>query len=301
MSNALDLSKNGKGSELMSNTLILEKKRKRLRARLSFSILEGLGVLIIILVFFLPIFWIVITAFKPENEVYTTSVFFKPTLANFKTVFSPGFNVGKYYSNSIIVVAVTLLITIPVSILASYSLSRFRIPGKQIFMFAILATQFIPMIVNVIPYFIMFRNWGLLDTTTALIIVNLGQTIPYAIWLIKGFIDRIPPDMEEAATIDGAGKFQVIWHVLLPLVKPGIITATVFCFVTIWNEFMFALVLTNQDAVTLPVALQFFNGEKGVLWNQMSAAGILFVLPTIILMIIVRKQFILGMTSGGVK
>jgi multiple sugar transport system permease protein len=301
MSNTLDLSKNEKGSELMSNTLILEKNRKRLRARLPFSILEGLGVLIIILVFFLPIFWIVITAFKPENEVYTTSVFFKPTLANFKTVFSPAFNVGKYYSNSIIVVAVTLLITIPVSILASYSLSRFRIPGKQIFMFAILATQFIPMIVNVIPYFIMFRNWGLLDTTTALIIVNLGQTIPYAIWLIKGFIDRIPPDMEEAATIDGAGRFQVIWHVLLPLVKPGIITATVFCFVTIWNEFMFALVLTNQDAVTLPVALQFFNGEKGVLWNQMSAAGILFVLPTIILMIIVRKQFILGMTSGGVK
>jgi multiple sugar transport system permease protein len=301
MSNALDLSKNEKGSELMSNTLILEKNRKRLRARLPFSILEGLGVLIIILVFFLPIFWIVITAFKPENEVYTTSVFFKPTLENFKTVFSPAFNVGKYYSNSIIVVAVTLLITIPVSILASYSLSRFRIPGKQIFMFAILATQFIPMIVNVIPYFIMFRNWGLLDTTTALIIVNLGQTIPYAIWLIKGFIDRIPPDMEEAATIDGAGRFQVIWHVLLPLVKPGIITATVFCFVTIWNEFMFALVLTNQDAVTLPVALQFFNGEKGVLWNQMSAAGILFVLPTIILMIIVRKQFILGMTSGGVK
>jgi ABC-type glycerol-3-phosphate transport system permease component len=301
MSNTYDLSKNEKGSELMSQTLIIEKNQKRLTSRTLFSILEGFGVILIILFFFLPIFWIIITAFKPENAVYTTSIIFKPTLDNFKTLFSSSFNLREYYSNSTIVVVVTLLITIPVSILAAYSLSRFQIPGKQMFMFAILATQFIPMIVNVIPYFIMFRNWGLLDTTSALIIVNVGQTIPYAIWLIKGFIDRIPRDMEEAATIDGAGRLRVIWHVLLPLVKPGIITATVFCFVTIWNEFMFALVLTNQDAVTLPVALQFFNGEKGVMWNQMSAAGILFVLPTIILMIIVRKQFILGMTSGGVK
>jgi ABC-type glycerol-3-phosphate transport system permease component len=147
----------------------------------------------------------------------------------------------------------------------------------------------------------MFRDWGILDTPLALIIVNLGHTIPYAIWLTKGFIDRIPVDMEEAATIDGANRLQVLWHILLPLAKPGIITATVFCFVIIWNEFMFALVLTQQNAVTLPVALSFFNGEKGVLWNEMAAAGMIFVLPTVIFMMLVRKQFILGMTSGGVK
>jgi multiple sugar transport system permease protein len=297
MSSALDLSKKESKSELLTEPLSLNKKNNKVSFA---SIFEGFGVILVAVFLFLPIFWIAITAFKPEQEVYTTSIFFQATLDNFKTVFSQS-NIGKYYYNSTIVVFVTLLITMPVSILAAYSLSRFKIPGKQLFLFAILATQFIPLIVNVIPYFIMFRNWGLLDTTLALIIVNLGHTIPYGIWLLKGFIDKIPQDMEEAATIDGANRLQVIWHVLIPLAKPGIITATVFCFVITWNEFMFALVLTTQEAVTLPVALSFFNGEKGVLWNQMAAAGIIFVLPTIIFMLIVRKQFILGMTSGGVK
>lgn len=297
MSSTLDISKKDQKSNIVKDAMVINKKNKRFSIA---SALENLGVILVVIFLFLPIFWIALTAFKPEQEVYTTSIFFQATLDNFRTVFSSS-NLGKFYSNSIIVVAVTLLITMPVSILASYSLSRFKIPGKQIFMFAILATQFIPLIVNVIPYFVMFRNWGMLDTILALIIVNLGHTIPYAIWLTKGFIDRIPRDMEEAATIDGANRLQVIWHVLLPLAKPGIITATVFCFVITWNEFMFALILTNQNAVTLPVALSFFNGEKGVLWNQMAAAGIIFVLPTIIFMLIVRKQFILGMTSGGVK
>lgn len=298
MSSAIDIRKKEEKTEILSEPLVRRKRRKRISA---YSIFEHLGVALVVIFFFLPIFWIILTAFKPEQEVYTTSIFFQATLENFKTVFNSSFNLGKYYSNSIVVVVATLLITMPVSILAAYSLSRFKIPGKQILMFTILATQFIPLIVNLIPYFIMFRNWGLLDTTIVLIIVNLGHTIPYAIWLIKGFIDRIPKDMEEAATIDGASRLQVIWHVLLPLAKPGIITATVFCFVITWNEFMFALILTNQNAVTLPVALSFFNGEKGVLWNQMAAAGMIFVLPTVIFMLIVRKQFILGMTSGGVK
>jgi ABC-type glycerol-3-phosphate transport system permease component len=275
--------------------------KKNMNTKKVMSILEFLCVILVVIFLFLPIFWIALTAFKPEAEVYTASIFFQATLDNFRTVFGSSFNLGKYYTNSLIVVVVTLFITIPVSVLASYSLSRFQMRGKQLFLFAILATQFIPLIVNVIPFFTMFRDWGILDTSLALIIVNLGHTIPYAIWLTKGFIDRIPVDMEEAATIDGANRLQVLWHILLPLAKPGIITATVFCFVIIWNEFMFALVLTQQKAVTLPVALSFFNGEEGVLWNEMAAAGIIFVLPTVIFMMLVRKQFILGMTSGGVK
>lgn len=282
------------------NPLLFEKTKKKQSMKLG-SLLEIIGVILVCAFLFLPILWILITAFKPEAEAYTTSILFQPTFDNFTNLFSSSFNLGKYYSNSLVVVAVTLFITVPVSVLASYSLSRFRIPGKQLFLFAILATQFIPLIVNVIPFFTMFRDWGMLDTSLALIIVNLGHTIPYAIWLTKGFIDRIPVDMEEAATIDGANRLQVLWHILLPLAKPGIITATVFCFVITWNEFMFALILTQQDAVTLPVALSFFNGEKGVLWNEMAAAGIIFVLPTVVLMMIVRKQFILGMTSGSVK
>ncbi|MCS0542542.1 carbohydrate ABC transporter permease, partial [Aeromonas veronii] len=225
------------------NPLVFQKTKKKQSMKLGF-LLEIIGVILVCAFLFLPILWILITAFKPEAEAYTTSILFQPTFDNFTNLFTSSFNLGKYYSNSLVVVAVTLFITVPVSVLASYSLSRFRIPGKQLFLFAILATQFIPLIVNVIPFFTMFRDWGMLDTSLALIIVNLGHTIPYAIWLTKGFIDRIPVDMEEAATIDGANRLQVLWHILLPLAKPGIITATVFCFVITWNEFMFALILT---------------------------------------------------------
>lgn len=269
--------------------------------RSSFSVFEFVCVLLVVGFLFLPIIWILLTAFKSGGDVYSLNVIFEPTLDNFKAVFSSSYEFSAYYMNSLIVVGVALIITLPVSILAAYSLSRFPVRGKQLLLFAILATQFIPLIVNVIPFFIIFREWGILDTTVALIIVNLGHTIPYAIWLIKGFMDSIPKSMEEAASIDGASKMEVIWHVVLPMAKPGIITATVFCFVIVWNEFMFALILTNQKAITLPVALSYFIGENGVIWNEMAAAGVLYVIPTIIFMLIVRKQFIKGMSAGAIK
>src|SRR5699024_3487000 len=186
--------------ELMKNTNGSEVAVKK---RVS-SFIEFICVLLVVTFLFFPILWILLTAFKSGSDVYSISLLFEPTLDNFKAVFSPQYDFGNYYMNSLIVVFFTLLITLPVSILAAYSISRFAIQGKAILMFAILSTQFIPLIVNVIPFFVIFRNWGILDTTVALIIVNLGHTIPYGIWLIKGFMDSIPKSMEEAASIDGA-------------------------------------------------------------------------------------------------
>ncbi|WP_419892996.1 carbohydrate ABC transporter permease [Oceanobacillus kimchii] len=271
------------------------------RKKMFSSIAELLGVLLVVTFLFFPILWILITSFKSGEDVYSLSLIFEPTLDNFRALFNTENNFGKYYMNSIIVVFFTLIITLPVSVLAAYSISRYKIPGKALLMFAILATQFIPLIVNVIPFFSAFRNWGLLDTTIALIIVNLGHTIPYAIWLIKGFMDSIPIDMEEAGSIDGASRLRILWNIVLPIAKPGIITATVFCFVVVWNEFMFALILTSREAITLPVALSYFIGENGVVWNEMAAAGVIYVIPTIIFMLIVRKEFVKGMSAGAIK
>lgn len=269
--------------------------------KLLFNIFELLGIILIMFFLFFPIAWIILTAFKSGNDVFSLKVIFTPTLENFKTILGQSYEFGAYYLNSIIVVFFTLIITMPISLLAAYSLSRFNIIGKNLLLFMILSTQFIPLIINAIPFFTIFKNWGILDTPIALIIVNLGQTIPYAIWLIKEFIDGVPKGIEEAAEMDGASKFGVIWHVIIPIAKPGIITATVFCFVIVWNEFMFALILTNQKAVTLPVALSYFVGENGVIWNEMSAAGLLYAIPTIIFMLIVRKQFVKGMSAGAIK
>nr|WP_252345130.1 carbohydrate ABC transporter permease [Staphylococcus succinus] len=260
-----------------------------------------MGIILIILFLFFPIVWIILTAFKSGDDVFSLKVIFTPTIENFKTILGSSYEFGAYYLNSIVVVFFTLIITMPLSLLAAYSLSRFEIIGKNLLLFMILSTQFIPLIINAIPFFTIFKNWGILDTPIALIIVNLGQTIPYAIWLIKEFIDGVPKGIEEAAEMDGASKFGVIWHVIIPIAKPGIITATVFCFVIVWNEFMFALILTNQKAVTLPVALSYFVGENGVIWNEMAAAGLLYAIPTIIFMLIVRKQFVKGMSAGAIK
>lgn len=265
------------------------------------NVVELLGIILIILFLFFPIVWIILTAFKSGDDVFSLKVIFTPTIENFKTILGSSYEFGAYYLNSIVVVFFTLIITMPLSLLAAYSLSRFEIIGKNLLLFMILSTQFIPLIINAIPFFTIFKNWGILDTPIALIIVNLGQTIPYAIWLIKEFIDGVPKGIEEAAEMDGASKFGVIWHVIIPIAKPGIITATVFCFVIVWNEFMFALILTNQKAVTLPVALSYFVGENGVIWNEMAAAGLLYAIPTIIFMLIVRKQFVKGMSAGAIK
>lgn len=264
------------------------------------NILELLGVTLIVLVFLVPIVWILLTSFKTGVDTYSLKVFFKPTLENYVRIFSPPYNFQNYLVNSLIVAVVTLGISIPLSIAAAYSLSRFNFFGKQGLLFLILSTQFIPLVVMVLPFYIIFRNMGILDTCLALIIINTGRTIPFAIWLIKGFVDGIPKDIEEAALVDGCSRFQILWKIIFPLAKPGILTALVFCFVTVWNEFMFALILTRESAVTLPIALMLFVGERGVLWEQMAAGGIVLVLPTIIVMLLARKHFVQGLTVGAI-
>ena len=147
----------------------------------------------------------------------------------------------------------------------------------------------------------MFRDLALLDTRTGLVLVNLAIVMPFAIWMIKGFIDAIPLDTEEAAMIDGSSRMQVIFHIVLPLAAPGLLTAAIFCFIMSWNEFLFALILTYKDAVTLPIGLALFKAEEGDLWNLLSAAGILIMVPMFVLALIIRKYFVQGMTMGAVR
>ena len=165
----------------------------------------------------------------------------------------------------------------------------------------ILATQFVPAVVIVLPFFILFRDLGILDTRLALILVNLSLIMPFAIWMIKGFIDGIPLDTEEAALVDGSSRIQVILNVVLPMSLPGVITAAIFCFILAWNEFLFAVIITTNNAVTMPVGLSMFHAEEGVLWHLISAAGIMIMLPMFILATLIQKHFVQGMTMGAVR
>ena len=265
---------------------------------------EGIRVGLILIaaaVMMVPILWISMAAFKTHVDVYQLKVFFTPTFENFETVFQSPYDLHKKLFNSTIVAFVTVLIAIPLATLAAYSFSRFRLRGERIMFVMILATQFVPAVVIVLPFFIMFRDIGILDTRIGLIIVNLSIVMPFAVWMIKGFIDGIPIDTEESALVDGSTRLQVIRNIVLPMAGPGIITAAIFCFIIAWNDFLFALILTTNKAVTLPVGLALFKAEEGDLWNLLAAAGIIIMVPMFVLALIIQKHFVQGLTMGAVR
>ncbi|MBB6262641.1 multiple sugar transport system permease protein [Paenochrobactrum gallinarii] len=262
---------------------------------------ETIILLMVCVIVLFPIIWMFLTSLKSPKDAYSISLDFAPSLQNFVTIFSHPWNLGHALWNSTLVAGATVVIAIPAATLAAYSFSRFQMKGRKSLFFIVLSTQFVPAVVIVLPFFLMFRNLGLLDTRLALVIVNVAITTPFVIWMIKGFFDAIPLDSEEAAMMDGASRLRVILDVVLPMARPGIITAAIFSFILTWNEFLFALILTRRYATTLPVALTNFRTERGDLWELMSAAGVLITVPIFLLAMVIQKHFTRGMTAGAVK
>ena len=272
------------------------RSRKKLLDSLQFLVILLAAIIILV-----PIYWIVSGAFKQQVDIFQLKLLFTPTLENFRIIFKSPYNLFDKLVNSTLVALSTVLITIPLATLAAYSFSRFRMKAEKVMFVTILATQFVPAVVIVLPFFILFRDIGILDTRLALVLVNLSLIMPFAIWMIKGFIDGIPMDTEEAALVDGSGRIQVVLNVVIPMALPGVITAGIFCFILAWNEFLFALIITTNKAVTLPVGLSLFHAEEGVLWHLISAAGIMIMLPMFVLATLIQKHFVQGMTMGAVR
>jgi multiple sugar transport system permease protein len=267
-------------------------------------VVEAAQVMLILLaavLVLLPIVWIGMAAFKRHVDVFQLKLLFTPTLENFAKIIEPPYSILDKLMNSFVVAAFTVLVALPLATCAAYAFSRFRLAGERVMLVTILATQFVPAVVIVLPFFLMFRAMGLLDTRFALILVDIAIVMPFATWMIKGFIDGIPLETEEAALVDGSTRLQVIRNVVIPMAAPGIITAGIFSFIIAWNEFLFALILTRRDALTLPIGLQLFNGEEGVLWHLLAAAGLLIMAPMIVLALSVQKHFVQGMTMGAVR
>jgi multiple sugar transport system permease protein len=257
---------------------------------------------IFLLVFiFLPILWLILTSFKISRDAYTTNFLFTPTLNNFRTIFNPPMNFGPLVLNSFVVSITTATIVVTLGVMAAYAFSRYNFRWKTVLIVWVLSSQFVPPVVIALPFFNVYRMLSLLDTRMGLIILNLSFTLPFAIWMIKGFVDELPTEIEEAGIIDGCSHFQLMRHISIPLIMPGIITSFAFCFIQSWNEFMFALIMTRRNAVTLTVGLMSLDSEKGILWEQMAAAGLLVMVPIFVLSLTIRKYFIEGITMGAVK
>jgi ABC-type glycerol-3-phosphate transport system permease component len=274
-----------------------------LARRWSFEFFHAAGVLLIAGTIVLPIFWILLTAFKFPREVYSldAALVFTPTLENLVTVFQHPWNLGNKIFNSLVVATATVVVAVPMATMAAYAFSRFEFPFKKTLFLLVIASQFIPAAVVVLPFFLMFKAWGLLDTRTALVMVNLSIVLPYAVWMIKGFLDAVPLEIEESAMVDGASRSRVLWEIVVPAAWPGIITAAVFSFTLTWNEFLFALILGKQNALTLPIGLIGFRTERGDLWELMAAGGLIITLPMFLLSLMVQKHFVGSLTAGSVR
>ncbi|MFI6024946.1 carbohydrate ABC transporter permease [Amycolatopsis magusensis] len=263
--------------------------------------LRALATLAILFFVLFPVLWLALTAFKPASEVFSTSVVFAPTMDNFAEILGGASDLSKSLVNSVLIAVATTLISIPLALLAAYAFSRFRFPGHRAMLLAIVATQFIPGVAIALPFLTLFRALGLIDTHLSLIVVNLSLVVPYLTWLLKGFVDGLPIEIEEAARLDGCGQVTLLWRMITPLAAPGIFVSVVFSFLLSWNEFLFPTFLARTEASTLPVALMTLVQPEGVAWGPMAAAGLLVMVPMLALSLLVRKHFAQGMTMGAVK
>lgn len=265
--------------------------------------LRTLAVLLVIGCILLPIAWILLTAFKLPRDVYSldSALVFRPTLENLITVFEHPWNLGAKIANSTIVASLTVAIAVPMATAAAYAFSRCEFRFKKSLFLLVITSQFVPGAVVVLPYFLMFKQSGLLDTRTALVLVNLSIVVPYAVWMIKGFIDAVPLEIEESAMVDGASRPRVIAEIVVPAALPGIVTAAVFAFTLTWNEFLSALILTKQDALTLPIGLIGFRTDRGDLWELLAAGGLMITAPMFLISLAVQRHFIGSLTAGAGK
>jgi len=270
---------------------------------------------IILIIWFLfvafPLYWTFITSFKRPLDVYQGPKYFP--FIDFKPFFMAWIDLFTRdraqilapFMNSIIIATISAFLAVAIGLMASYSLSRFRftwcfLSNKNI-AFWIISQRFFPPIAIVIPVLILFRIVNLLDTRTGMIIVYTAFNLPFAIWLMKDFIEAIPKDIEEAAIVDGCSRLQALLRVVIPLAYPGLITSFLFCFVMAWNEFLFALILTFQKAQTIPLVIAGQSTQRGIEWWNISVLAIITILPALLITIIIQKKLVSGLTFGAIK
>ncbi|MBM6595147.1 carbohydrate ABC transporter permease [Microvirga pudoricolor] len=257
-----------------------------------------------ILVFALaPYIWMVLTSIKPQAELSLWPVRYLPenaTLDHYRELISRTSFAGNLL-NSFIIAAGAAILGLAVSIPAAYAFSRFRFRGRRMLMTGFLVINMFPVVLLIIPLFVLMKNLALLDTFLGVILGHSTFAIPFAIWMLTSYFNAIPKDLDEAAMIDGATRVQTIRLIVLPLVAPGVVTAGIYIFITSWNEYLFAMMLSGQSVRTVTVALQLFIGEFTIQWGLLTAGGTLIALPVTILFLLVQRRLVGGLTAGAVK
>ena len=304
------------------------------------SVVRALVVIAVALIMLIPVFVMGITAFKTRPDVVASPplIFFKPTLEGFMFLFTdravvssgrlaesqqraqagqmnifeelafengqeitgPSPYVGRI-TNSIIIAGLSTILSVALGVLAGYAFSRFNMPGKDDLLFFILSTRMLPAVVVTIPIFLMYRQVALYDTQLGLIILYTAFNLSFSVWLMKGFIDEIPREYEEAALVDGYSRFRTFVKIVLPQAATGIAATAVFCLIFAWNEYAFSLMLTSDRARTAPPSIATMIGRGGIEWSAIAAGSLGFLIPVVIVVFVLRKHLLRGVTFGAIR
>jgi ABC-type glycerol-3-phosphate transport system permease component len=254
-------------------------------------------------VWVVPVAWGLLTSFKSERDVlaYPPLLVFEPTLANYRDVLFGASSILPNLASSLIVAGSATLATMVLAIPAAYALARLALPAKRAGGFYVLATQMLPPVGLIIPYYLVLQKLSGLDTYGGLIAIYITFSLPFAIWLMVSYFEDIPPEMEEAALLDRAGRLRALWHVILPQVRGGIAVTTIFVFLNAWNEFLFAVVLGGNRVRPVTVAMFNFISVEQTQWARLAAGAMLAMAPVIVLGLVAQRHIVKGLTVGAVK
>ena len=260
--------------------------------------------LIVLLVFLLfPFYWTFVTSIKSPAELNSINVVYWPQQPTFEA-YRHLFEINNFLhpmKNSLVVALITTLVSLTVSLLAAYSFSRFRFVGRKPLMLLFLTNNMFPTVLLLVPLFTIMRRMGLLYTPASLVLSYTTFTIPFSVWLLNGYLNDLPFDMEEAAMIDGADRATAFVRIVLPILLPCLMATGVYIFMQSWNEYTFAVLFTNETSRTIPVALKMLIGEMGVQWDLITAGGIITIIPVCIMFFFAQKTLVAGLTAGAVK
>ncbi len=274
------------------------------RTKLALDLAAGLVVLLAVLFALFPLVWTALTSLKAETDIVTRTLQYVPrrvTFENYVTLWRRS-EFPRLMFNSAVVTGITVVVCLLLGLLAAYGISRYRFRGRQGLLVFYLVIRMFPFVLLLVPLFIMLRGLGLLDSRVGLALAYTTFLLPLCVWMMKGFFDAIPPDLEDASRVDGSTRLGALFRIVLPLVRPGLIATAVLIAISAWNEFLFALMLTTSGGSrTWPVGLQLMVGEFQLPWGQLSAGGIISIVPIILFFSVVQRSLVRGLTAGGIK
>lgn len=263
-----------------------------------------------------PLYWVVTMSFKREMDVFAQPlkiISFEPTIDNYLTVLNlsrvgqsantgaASVNFPAYFQNSLLIVGSSIIVTVVLGTLAAYALSRYRFFGREAIALTVLVVRIVPLMAVILPLYVIFHNWNLYNTYQGLILVYQLIGLPFFIWMMRSHIASVPVEIEDAARVDGCSLIQILWHVVVPLVAPGIVASGILVFIYMWNNFIFALLLGGTSIQPVTVGILNYMGYDQIQYARMAAASVICITPEIIIGILIQRYIIKGLSSGSVK